>query len=41
MDEAGSQHVISAMQGDGIITYIQNSKMYIQKVTFQYNGISD
>ena len=33
MVEAGSKHVISAMQGNGIITYIQHRKIYVQKVT--------
>ena len=41
MGEAGSKHVISAMQGDGTITYMQHSKMCIWKVISQYNGISD
>ena len=41
MGEAGGKHVISAMQGDSMITYIQHSKMCIQEVTTQYNGISD
>ena len=29
------------MQGDGTITYILHSKMYIQKATSQYNETSD
>ena len=41
MGEAGNKHVINAMQGDGTSTYIQHTKMCIQKVTSQYNGISD
>ena len=41
ISEAGGKHVISAMQGDSVITYIQHSKTYIQKFTSQYNGISD
>ena len=41
MGEAGGKHVISAMQGDSMITYIQHSKMCVQKVTTQYNGICD
>ena len=41
MSEAGSKHVISAMQGDSTINYIQYSKMCIQEVTTQYNGTSD
>ena len=39
--KAGSKQVISIMQGDIMITYIQHSQMYIQEVTSQYNGISD
>ena len=39
--EAGGKHVISTMQGDSTIIYIQHSKMYVQKVTTQYNGSSD
>ena len=39
--EASSKHVISAIQGDTMITYIQLSKMCVQEVTTQYNGISD
>ena len=41
MGEAGSKHVISATQGDGTITYIHYSKMCVQEVTTQYNGIHD
>ena len=41
MGEAGSKHVISAIQGDGTITHIQHSKIYVQKVTSKYNGIND
>ena len=41
MGEAGGKHVISIMQGDSMITYIQHSKMCVQKVATQYNGISD
>ena len=41
MGEAGGKYVISTMQGDSTITYIQHGKMYIQEVTTQYNGISD
>ena len=41
MGEAGSKHVISTTQGDGTITYIGHSKICIQEVTSQYNGISD
>ena len=29
------------MKGNGTITYIQHSKMCIQKVSSQYNGIGD
>ena len=39
MGEVGG--IISAMQGDSMITYVQHSKMFVQKVTFQYDGISD
>ena len=39
--EAGGKHVISAMQDDSIITYVQHSKIYVQEVTSQYDGISD
>ena len=39
--EAGSKCIISAMQGDGMITYVQHSKMCVQEVTSQYDGISD
>ena len=41
MSEAGGKHVISAMQGDSTITYIQHSKMCVQEVTSRYDGISD
>ena len=41
MSEAGSKHVISTMQGNSMVTYIQHSKMCIQEVTSQYDGISD
>ena len=41
MGEAGGKYVISAMQDDSTITYFQHSKVYIQKVTTQYNGIRD
>ena len=41
ISEVGGKHVISAMQGDSIITYIQDSKMCIQEVTTQYYGICD
>ena len=37
--EAGSKCVISTMQGDSMLTYIQHRKMCVQKVTTQYNGI--
>ena len=40
MGEAVSKCVISIMQGDGTITYIQHSKIYVQEVITQYNGIS-
>ena len=33
MSEAGSKPVISIMQGDSMITYIQHGKMCLQKVT--------
>ena len=36
--EASNKHAISVMQGDGMITYVQHSKMCVQKVTSQYNG---
>ena len=39
--ETSSKRVISAMQDNSIITYIQRSKMCVQEVTTQYNGISD
>ena len=39
--EADSKYVISAMQGDSMITYVQHSKICIQEVITQYNGISD
>ena len=41
MGDAGSKHVISAIQGDDMITYIQHSKMCVQEITSQNNGISD
>ena len=41
MGEACSKCVFSALQGDSMITYIQHSKMCVQEVTTQYNGISD
>ena len=41
MGETGGKHVISAMQGDSMITYIQYSKICLQRVTSQYDGISD
>ena len=41
MGEAGGKYIISAMQGDITITYIQHSIMCIQEVTTQYNEISD
>ena len=41
IDEAGNKYRISKMQGDGTITYILHSKMYIQKATSQYNETSD
>ena len=41
MGEAGGKRVISAMQGDSKITYVLHSKMYVQEVTSQYDGISD
>ena len=41
MGEAGNKWVISAMQGDGMIIYVQHSKMYIQEVNSQYNELSD
>ena len=40
MGEASGKHVISAMQGDSMITYVQQSKLCVQ-VNSQYNGISD
>ena len=39
--EAGGKHVISKMQGDSVVTYVQHSKMCVQEVTSQYNGISN
>ena len=39
MGEAGSKHVISTTQGDGMVNYIQHSKIYVQKVIFQYIGL--
>ena len=41
MGEAGSKHVISAMQGYSMIAYNQHSKMCVQKVASQYNEITD
>ena len=41
MGETGCKHVVSAIQGDGMIIYIQYRKICIQEVTSQYNGISD
>ena len=41
MGEAGGMYVISTMQGDTIITYIQYSNISVQEVTTQYNGISN
>ena len=41
MGGAGSKCVVSAMQGDGTVTYVQHINMCIQEVTSQYNGISD
>ena len=41
MGEAGGKHVISAMQGNGAITNIQQSKMYVREVNTQYDEISD
>ena len=40
MGEAGGKCVISAMQGDSVIIYIQHNKMCVQEVTAQYYGIS-
>ena len=31
MGEAGSKHVISIMQGDGMIIYVLHSKVYFRK----------
>ena len=41
MGKAGCKHVISVMQGDGMTTYIQHSKIYVEKITSQHNEISD
>ena len=41
MGEAGGKHVISAMQGDSTVAYVQHSKMCVQEITSQYDGISD
>ena len=41
MVKAGGKHIISTTQGDSRITYVQYSKMCIQEVTSQYDGISD
>ena len=41
MGEAGGKHVLSTMQDDSMITYIQQSKMCVQKNTTQYNGTRD
>ena len=41
MGGAGGKRVISTMQGDSMITYIHHSKMCVQEVTNQYNGICD
>ena len=41
MGEAGGKCVISTMQGNSMITYIQHSKVCVQEVTTQYNGTSD
>ena len=39
--KAGGKHIISTMQGNSTITYIQHSKMCVQKNTTQYNGKRD
>ena len=39
MGEAGDKCVISTMQGDSTITDIQHTKICVQEVTTQYNGI--
>ena len=39
--KADSKHVTSAMQVDGLITYIQHSKICVQEATSQYNRTSD
>ena len=41
MGDAGSKHVVSATQGNGMIIYIEYSKMYISEVTCQYYERSD
>ena len=41
MGEMSSKHEIRLAQSDGIITYIKYSKKCVQKVTSQYNGVSD
>ena len=41
MGEAVSKHLISAMQGDGMLTHVQQSKLCFQEITSHYNGIGD
>ena len=41
INEADPRHIISTMQNDSTITYIQHSKICVQEVTSQYNKISD
>ena len=41
MGEAGSKCIISAMQANGMITYVQHSNIFVQEVTSQYNRIGD
>ena len=41
MGKDGSEHAISTMQGDCIITYVQNNRIYIQKATLQDNRVTN
>ena len=41
MGEAGIKHIISAMQGYGIITYIQYNRICVQEAISQYYGIGN
>ena len=41
IDKAGSEHIVSTMQGNSVITYVLHSKMCIQKLSCLYNRTSD